>query len=112
MQYIMLSNIYIKCQSLNSAVTYKYNSLSPMVHHIQHGGKVTCRQQALKVLDSFLLRQIQPKLIQEMFMHVSMLDIRNIRIHHQRHQVDDQIRMLAEDCKCRIAKSIESLIVR
>ena len=64
------------------------------------------------MLDGFLLRQIEPKFVQKVLMNVAMLDVGNVRVHHQRDQVDDQIRMLPEDRESRVAEPIEPLVVR
>jgi len=65
---------------------------------IQNNCQVRCLiEQRLKMLDRFFLRQIQPKLFLDLLVHVTMLDIRNIGVHHQSYEVEDEVCALAQN---------------
>lgn len=68
-------------------------------------------QQRLKMLDGLLLRQIEPKLLLYLFMHVAVLDIGDIRVDHEGDEVEHEVRALAQDGEGREAEVLEARVV-
>lgn len=76
----------------------------PVQYHRDIRGLI---QQRLKVLDRLLLRQIQPKLLLDLLMHVAVLDVRYVRVNHQSDKVEYQVRAFAKDAEGGEAKVLE-----
>lgn len=68
------------------------------MYPIQHNREVArLIQQRLEMLNRLLLRQIQPKLVVHLLMHIPMLDVRYIRVDHKGYQIENEVRGLSED---------------
>ena len=86
--------------------------LGPIMHPIQHGRKWrNIIQQLLEMLDCLLLSEVQAKFAKYLFMNVTMLNMRDVSVHHQSDQVQNQVRALAKDSKRREAEVLEPSIV-
>lgn len=64
------------------------------------------------MLDGFLFRKIQPEFVLDLFMHVTMLDVRDVGIDHQSDQVQNEIGALAQDGECCETEILKTCIVR
>jgi len=64
------------------------------------------------MLDCLLFRQIKSELLLYLLMNIPMLDVRNIRVHHQGDQVQYQVRTFPEDAERCEAKVLEACIMR
>lgn len=49
------------------------------------------------MLNRLLLREIQAKFAEDLLVYVAMFDMRDIGVHHQRYQVQDEVGTLAKD---------------
>lgn len=63
------------------------------------------------MLDSLFLRQVQSELFLNLFVDVSMPDIGDIRIYHERDEIEDEVCALAEDREGREAERLETVVV-
>jgi hypothetical protein len=80
---------------------------------IQHNGEIRrLVQQSLKVLDGIFLAQVQPKLLLDLFMYVSVLDVWDIGVDHKGDQVEDEIGALPENAEGGKAVVLEAHVVR
>ena len=71
------------------------------MHPIQHDRKRRrIIQQPLKMLDRLLLRHLETELPQQLLVDVAVLDVRDVRVRHERDEVEDEVRALAEDREC------------
>ena len=68
------------------------------MHPIQHHRKRRrIIQQPLKMLDRLLLRHLQAELAEHLLVHVALLDVRDVCVRHERDEVENEVRALAED---------------
>lgn len=79
------------------------------IHHLREITSLI--QKCLKLLDSLFLRQLQQELLLDLFMHVSVLDIRYIRVDHEGDEVEDQVRRFAQDGEASEAEVLEACVV-
>ena len=63
------------------------------------------------MLDRLLLRQVQAELVLNLLMHVSVFDIRDVGVHHERNQVEEKVGALPEDAKRRKAEVFKACVV-
>ena len=63
------------------------------------------------MLYSLLFRQVEAELSQYLFMHVSMLDVRDVSVDHEGHQVENQVRALPQNGESSEAKLLETCVV-
>lgn len=86
--------------------------LCPVVHYVKNKCEVRCLvQKGLKVLDRLFLAQVEAKLIQKVLVHVTVFDVRDVRIDHKRDKVEDEIGGLPQDSKSCEAKLIKTRVV-
>lgn len=86
--------------------------LRPIMHPIQDSSKRRyVVQKSVKMFDRILVYQIQPKLAQNLLVHISVGNIRNIRVHHQRKQIENQVGALSEDDESRETEALEAAVV-
>lgn len=79
---------------------------------VQNHRKITrLVQQCFKMLDRLFLSQIQPEFVLELLVHVAVLDVRDVRIHHESDEVENEVRGLPEDGKRGEAERAEARIV-
>ena len=64
------------------------------------------------MFDSFLFSKVQSEFLLQLFMYISMLDIRNICIDHQRHQVENKVAALPQDGESGETEILETSIMR
>lgn len=83
--------------------------MNPIEHDCKVRGLV---QQRLKVFDGFLFREIQPELVLDLLMHITMFDIRNVGVDHESYQVQYEIGALAQDGESCETKILKTCIVR
>lgn len=63
------------------------------------------------MFDRILVSQVQSELPQNLLMHISVGDIRDVGIHHQRKQVEYQVRALAKDDESRETEALEPAVM-
>lgn len=68
-------------------------------------------QERFKVLNRLLFCEIQSKLLLQLFMNITMLDIGDVGVHHKRDQVEDEVGTLAKDAKGGEAVVLESQVM-
>lgn len=83
--------------------------MNPVKDNSKIGGLV---QKRLEVFDRLLFGQIQPEFLLDLLVYISMLDIRDIRVHHERHQAENKVRALAEDGKGGETQVFEPRVMR
>lgn len=87
--------------------------LRQIVDPIQHNRDIRrFIQQRLKVLDRLLLRQVEPKLLLYLLMHITVLDVRDVGVNHKCDEIEYEVGALAQDGERREAKVLEARIVR
>jgi len=87
--------------------------LSEIVESVQHHSNVRrLIEQEFKMFDSFLFSKVQSEFLLQLFMYISMLDIRNICIDHQRHQVENKVAALPQDGESGETEILETSIMR
>ena len=65
----------------------------------------------LKVLQGVLFRHIESKFLLNLLMDVTMFDVRNIGIHHEGHEIQNEVCTLPEDSECSEAIVLEPRIM-
>jgi len=87
--------------------------LCPVVHDVKNKRKVrSLIEQRLEVLDGLFLTQVEAKLVQEVLVHVTMFDVWDVRIDHERNKVEDEVGRFSQDNKCCETKLIKAGVVR
>ena len=87
--------------------------LSEIVESVQHHSNVRrLIEQEFKMFDSFLFSKVQSEFLLQLLMYISMLDIRNICIDHQRHQVENKVAALPQDGESGETEILETSIMR
>ena len=82
------------------------------MHPIQDSGKGRhVIEKSVEMFDRILVGQIQSKLPQNLLVHISMSDIRDVCVYHQREQVENQICAFAKDDESRETETLETAIV-
>lgn len=82
------------------------------MHPIQNSSKRRhIIEKSVEMFDRILVGQIQPELAQYLLMHVSVGNIRNVCVYHQRKQVEDQVRALAKDDESCETETLEAAVV-
>jgi len=80
---------------------------------IKHNSDVRCLvEQDLKVFDGLLFGKVESKLFLQLFMYIAVFDVRDVCIHHQGHQVENQICALSQNSERREAEVLETSVVR
>lgn len=96
----------------NERVSLTPPVLRPIMHPIQDSGKRRdIVEKSIKVFDRVLVCQIQPKLAQNLLVHIPVRNIRNVCVYHQRKQVENQVRALAKDDESRETETLEAAVV-
>ena len=86
--------------------------LCPIMHPIQDSSEWRyVVEKSIKMFDRILVGQIQPELAQNLLMHVSVGNIGNVCIDHQRKQVENQVRALAKDDESCETEILEAAVV-
>lgn len=86
--------------------------LRPIMHPIQDCSKWRyVIKKSIKMFDRILIGQVQPKLAQNLLVHISVSHIWNVRVHHQRQQIENQVRALAKDDEGRETEAFEPAVV-
>ena len=68
------------------------NILCPVVHYVKNECKVgRLVEKDLKVLDRVFLTQVESEFVQKMLVHVTMFDVRDVRVDHKRDKVEDEV---------------------
>src|SRR5438445_6483060 len=87
--------------------------LSEIVESVQHHSNIgRLIEQEFKVFDGFLFSKVQSEFLLQLLMYISMLDIRNICIDHQGHQVENKIAALPQDGESSETEILETSIMR
>ncbi len=89
--------------------------LSHVMQPVKDGAEVAgLVEQALELLDRIVLAQVQQELVLHLEHRLIRLqpDIRDVGIHHERHQVQNQVGVLAQIRKRRVTECLEACIVR
>ena len=82
------------------------------MHPIQYGGEWRhVIEKSVKMFNRILIGQIQPELAQNLLMHISVGNIWNVCVYHQREQVENQVRALSKDDECCETETLEAAVV-
>ena len=63
------------------------------------------------MLDRLLLREVQAELAEDLFVYVTVFDMRDVGVHHQRNQVQNEVGALAKDRERGKTEVLEACIV-
>jgi hypothetical protein len=77
-----------------------------------HGNVRSFIQQNFEMFDSFLLCEVQPEFLLELFVHIAMFDVRDICVHHEGDQVEDKVSAFPEDTVRSEAEILEACVMR
>ena len=75
----------------------------------REGGYIV--EQLLEMFNRLLLGKIQTELSKDLLVHVSMLDMRDVRVDHEGHQIENKARVLPENRKGCETELLEASIV-
>ena len=77
-----------------------------------HGNVRSFIQQNFEMFDSFLLCEVQPEFLLELFVHIAMFDVWDICVHHEGDQVEDKVGAFPEDTVCSETEILEACVMR
>lgn len=76
---------------------------------VEYNCKVRCLiEQSFKMFDGILFRKVKPEFFLDLFVHITVFNVWNISIHHERHQIQNEIGALAKDGKGGEAEILEA----